>query len=43
MLDKSNKNVILKIIGAAVAVFILVYLGITIIGPGWMEPDANWR
>ena len=28
MLDKSNKNVILKVIGAAVAVFIIVYVGI---------------
>ena len=32
MLDKSNKNVILKIIGLAVAVFLLVYMAITIIG-----------
>ena len=28
MMDKSNKNVILKIIGLAVAVFLLVYMGI---------------
>ena len=34
MLNESNKKVILKIIGAAVIVFILVYLAITIIGPG---------
>lgn len=34
MLKESNKKVILKIIGAAVAVFIFVYLAITIIGPG---------
>jgi len=34
MLNESNKKVILKIIGAAVVVFILVYLAIIIIGPG---------
>jgi Ca-activated chloride channel family protein len=33
MLNESNKKVILKIIGAAVVVFILVYLAINIIGP----------
>ncbi|HET8687874.1 MAG TPA: substrate-binding domain-containing protein, partial [Methanosarcina sp.] len=33
MLKESNKKVILKIIGAAIVVFILVYLAITIIGP----------
>ena len=31
MMDKSNKNVILKIIGVAVAVFLLVYMGIIIL------------
>jgi Ca-activated chloride channel family protein len=34
MMDKSNKNVILKIIGAAVAVFLLVYIGIITFGSG---------
>ncbi|AKB36304.1 cobaltochelatase subunit [Methanosarcina siciliae C2J] len=33
MLNESNNKVILKIIGAAVVVFVLVYLAITIIGP----------
>lgn len=33
MLNESNKKVILKIIGAAVTVFILVYLAIILIGP----------
>ncbi|WP_410508529.1 VWA domain-containing protein [Methanosarcina hadiensis] len=34
MLKESNNRVILKIFGAAVAVFVLVYLAITVIGPG---------
>jgi Ca-activated chloride channel family protein len=34
MLNEGNNKVILKIIGAAVVVFILVYLAITVIGPG---------
>jgi Ca-activated chloride channel family protein len=34
MPNKSDKKVILRIIGAAVAVFILVYLAIIMIGPG---------
>ena len=34
MLNERNKKVILKIIGAAVVVFILVYLAIIVIGPG---------
>jgi Ca-activated chloride channel family protein len=34
MMDKSNKNVILKVIGAAVAVFLLIYIGITTFGSG---------
>lgn len=34
MLDEKNKNVILKIVGLAVAVFILVYIGTIIIGGG---------
>ena len=34
MIDKNNKNVILKIIGAAVAVFLLVYIGIMMFGSG---------
>ena len=34
MLNEGNKKVFLMIIGAAVTVFILVYLAITIIGPG---------
>jgi len=34
MLNESNNKVILKIIGAAVVVFIFVYLAITMIGPG---------
>ena len=33
MIKEGNRKVILKIMGAAVAVFILVYLAITIIGP----------
>ena len=28
MMDKNNKDVLLKVIGAAVAVFLLVYIGI---------------
>ena len=32
MMDKSNKNVILKIIGLAVMVFLLVYMGSIIFG-----------
>jgi Ca-activated chloride channel family protein len=41
MLNEGNKKVILKIIGAAVAVFILVYLEITIIGPDESGPDES--
>ena len=33
MLDKSNKNVILGVIGIAVVVFIIVYVASTIINP----------
>ncbi|KKH45080.1 von Willebrand factor A [Methanosarcina sp. 1.H.T.1A.1] len=40
MLNESNNKVILKIIGAAVVVFILVYLAITIIGPGEGSLDS---
>jgi Ca-activated chloride channel family protein len=32
MIDKDNKNLIIKIIGAAVAVFLLVYIGIILTG-----------
>ncbi len=41
MLNEGDKKVILKIIGAAVAVFILVYLAITIIGPDESGPDES--
>lgn len=48
MMKEGNKKVILKIMGSAVAVFILVYLAITIIGPGekpgsepGKEPDVE--
>ncbi|HOW13660.1 VWA domain-containing protein [Methanosarcina sp.] len=41
MLNEGNKKVILKIMGAAVAVFILVYLAITIIGPDESGPDES--
>ena len=34
MMDKSNKDVLLKIIGAAVAVFLLVFIMI-----GWFDGD----
>ena len=34
MLDESNKNVILKIIGAAVVVFLVVIVAYSIIQPG---------
>lgn len=40
MLNEGNKKVILKIIGAAIAVFVLVYLAITIMGPGG-EPNGE--
>ena len=40
MLNEGNKKVFLMIIGAAVVVFILVYLAITIIGPGG-EPGGG--
>ena len=40
MLNEGNKKVFLMIIGAAVTVFILVYLAITIIGPGG-EPGGE--
>lgn len=40
MLKEGNKKVILKIMGAAFAVFVLVYLAITIIGPD-EEPSGG--
>ena len=40
MMDKSNKNVILKIIGLAVMVFLLVYMGSIIFGND-DHPDEN--
>ena len=41
MMDKSNKNVILKIIGLAVAVFLLVYIGIYLTGNGDKPGDLS--
>jgi Ca-activated chloride channel family protein len=40
MMDKSNKNLILKIVGLAVVVFLLVYMGIKLIGDGNL-PDES--
>ena len=34
MLDEKNKNMILKIVGLAVAVFLLVYIGTIFMGGG---------
>ena len=39
MIDKSNQNVILKIIGLAVAVFILFYIVDAMIGRDGPDPD----
>jgi Ca-activated chloride channel homolog len=39
MIDKSNQNVILKIIGLAVSVFILFYIVDAIIGGGGPDPN----
>lgn len=39
MMDKSNKDVLLKIIGAAVGVFLLVYIGIYLTGNGDKSGD----
>jgi len=39
MMDKSNKDVILKVIGTAVAVFLMVYIGIYLTGNGDKSGD----
>ena len=41
MMDKSNKDVLLKVIGAAVAVFLLVYIGIYLTGNGDKSGDLS--
>ena len=40
MMDKSNKDLILKVFGLAVVVFLLVYMGIKLIGDG-DHPDES--
>ena len=41
MMDKNNKDVLLKVIGAAVAVFLLVYIGIYLTGNGDKSGDLS--
>ena len=41
MLDEKNKNMILKIVGLAVAVFLLVYIGTIFMGGGGGEENTG--